>query len=537
MDVADRIGGPGAVGDEPDPAGRETTADVTRYLAAAAYLDERFRAEVIVQTLWEQYRFIAPSYGVNIGCVVRHCIASRRLSRRRDFILAALLVVGLWALRLPLLFEVGIFVGALLVATALNSRKTKLRWRVVLSIATYIGITAFALHPLSLLTALAAWLVVAADAYERRYRVVARHMNADDFRAEAPAYGRERPAQRASDERRIAHLARHQDGNVVVYSGYSPFKGSGFRMRRWSWSFAVDVTEAPGDGDRSNPVASIETNDVYAHVMGAMKGLDIEGRSVTERFYVNGKYAGRDRDLFFHEKGRYERFRKLRTTIDDVAALEAKPEEMVRRYVDIKVASWQSELILSAFLRFSRTADYLFIEVSYYVLPPLKPRYYNINGLNPRPTPHELFRLAVDSLTKMPLLWLRSPVRVEKWLTRPLARARWEQVVAQAIRENRRFDYGARGSIRESGSDDDFAKYFQEVDIERLHKIIDRHLLTSIRKFFEGKGVDISELERSIRVIINKGIWISGNQSGNIAVDHSQIDIDYSGEADGAGSS
>ena len=44
MDVADRIGGSGAVGDEPDAVGKETTADVTRYLAAAAYLDEAFQA-------------------------------------------------------------------------------------------------------------------------------------------------------------------------------------------------------------------------------------------------------------------------------------------------------------------------------------------------------------------------------------------------------------------------------------------------------------------------------------------------------------
>lgn len=76
---------------------------------------------MIVQTLYEKYRFIAPSYGVNIASVVRHCIASRRLSRRRDVILSVLLVIGLWALHLPLLFEVGVFAVALMVAIALSS--------------------------------------------------------------------------------------------------------------------------------------------------------------------------------------------------------------------------------------------------------------------------------------------------------------------------------------------------------------------------------------------------------------------------------
>ena len=66
---------------------------------------------------------------------------------------------------------------------------------------------------------------------------------------------------------------------MVVYSGYSPFKGSGFRMRRWSWSFAIDVTEAPGDADQSSPVAPIETNDVYAlhrdHVVASWPVRDL----------------------------------------------------------------------------------------------------------------------------------------------------------------------------------------------------------------------------------------------------------------------
>jgi hypothetical protein len=459
---------------------------------------------VIVQALHETYRFIAPSYGVNIGCVVRHCIASRWLSRRRDVILSVLILVGLWALHLPLPYEVAAFAGALLVALALSSRKLKLRWRIALSVVAYLGIILFARHTLSFLTALLAVLVVAADMYERRYRVVARRMNATKFKPDAPAYGRERPSQRAADERRTAHLADHQDGNVVVYSGYHPFKGSGVDMARWSWSLAIPVTEA------------IDPAEVYAHVTAEMQHLDVEGSSVTDRFYVNGRYPGRDKELFFHPKDPRDRFPRLRSTISEVSKLEAQPEEMVRRYADIKVPSWQSELILSAFVRFSRTSDYLFIEVSHCVLPPLKVGYYEIHRFNRRPTPHEFFRLLLDSLTALPLLWLRAPLRVAKWMARPITRARWEQEVRQEIRENRRFDYGAVGSIRESGSDSEYGKYFQQTDIERLHKVVDRHLFTVVRSFLQAKGVDTTELERDMRVIVRRAIRTSGEQGPEI---------------------
>jgi hypothetical protein len=432
-------------------------------------------------------------------------------------ILSGLLLVGLWALHLPLLFEVAAFVGALLVAIALTSRKTKLRWRIVLYVLAYFGILAFVRTPLSFLTALVALLVVAADIYERRYRVVARRMNANDFNADAPAYGRERPRQRAADERRIAHLAGHQDGNVVVYSGYYPFRGSGVEMRRWSWSFAIDVTQAPDDPDEpgpSDPAAPINTSEVYAHVLGAMQEAGIKGYSAAQRFYVNGRFPGRNRELFFHPKGPHERFPRLRYVINDVSKLEDQPEEMVRRYADIKVAAWDSEVILSAFVRFSRTSDYLFIEVAYYLLPPLNGDYYEIHRFNRRPTPHEFFRIFVDSLTTMPLLWLMAPLRVARWMARPIGRARRKQRIEQEIRENRRFDFGALGSVRDSGSVREYGKYFQQTDVVRLHKIIDRHLFTVIRKFLKTKGVDTSELDRNERSIINKGIWI-GTQKGN----------------------
>src|SRR6202008_3379633 len=98
--------------------------------------------------------------------------------------------------------------------------------------------------------ALARLLVGAPDVYRGRSGGVARRMNEKDFKPGAPAYGRERPGQRAADARRIAHLAGHRDGNVVVYSGYAPFKGAGVEAPRWSWSFSFNGTTA-ADGPSS----------------------------------------------------------------------------------------------------------------------------------------------------------------------------------------------------------------------------------------------------------------------------------------------
>src|SRR5260370_36139976 len=124
-----------------------------------------------------------------MGCVGRRAIGSRWLSGRRVVLLAGLIVGGVWALPLPLLFAVAVFVGGVLVAAALTSPRTKLRWRIVLSVVAYIAITAFALHPLSLLTAIAAAFVGPADACPRPYPALRRRAESKACRAEAPGGG------------------------------------------------------------------------------------------------------------------------------------------------------------------------------------------------------------------------------------------------------------------------------------------------------------------------------------------------------------
>jgi hypothetical protein len=361
--------------------------------------------------------------------------------------------------------------------------------------------------------------------YERRYRVVARRMNSRDFDPEASAYGRDRPSERAADDRRTAHLRGHQDGNVIVYSGFSPFIGSGRPLKRWAFPVnlktpAKQVVKPGADTPPAPPPPGrIETKELYAHVAKAIGSLASEGWSVADRYFVGGRFAGRDPGLFFYPRQPHDRFPKLRYTIEDVAALDAKPIELVRQFADIKCSAWQSELILSTFVRFSVTGDYLFVEANHVVLPPLKGHYYDINTLNRRPTPHEFFRLLLDSALSTPLLWLKAPLRVAKWLARPITRARREQRVEQAIRENLRFDYGAVRSVREIGADDKYAKYFQKMDIDRFQRIIDGQLLVSIGDFLKEKGVDTGELEQRKLVIMNDGLWVSQIDSsvGNVA--------------------
>lgn len=89
---------PAKVNGQPD-AGQEpvdaisTLDGTTRYLCAAAHLDEEFCDEAIAEFLVEPVRAIPPSPGVDSAAVLREAVAAQTRRRIRDGLLLALLVV------------------------------------------------------------------------------------------------------------------------------------------------------------------------------------------------------------------------------------------------------------------------------------------------------------------------------------------------------------------------------------------------------------------------------------------------------------
>src|SRR4051794_32994186 len=78
-----------------------SASDATRYLCAAAYLNDAFARRALDEVLYPPPRALAPAYGVDPATVVRHCIGARRRILVRDAVLTAVIVAMLvvnWAL-------------------------------------------------------------------------------------------------------------------------------------------------------------------------------------------------------------------------------------------------------------------------------------------------------------------------------------------------------------------------------------------------------------------------------------------------------
>jgi hypothetical protein len=83
--------------------------DATRYLCAAAYLDDRFRRKLLKELIYRTHRAPAPSYGgFDVAPVLMHCLRARRMMLVRDLAFVVLLIGGLWVSSIGVAFYVAL---------------------------------------------------------------------------------------------------------------------------------------------------------------------------------------------------------------------------------------------------------------------------------------------------------------------------------------------------------------------------------------------------------------------------------------------
>ncbi|NYI07987.1 hypothetical protein [Allostreptomyces psammosilenae] len=90
---------PAPDGARPEPVapagGRASRSRATRYLAAGAYLDVRYRDAVIAELVEHSERAVAPSFGVDLVPVLAHALRARSAETRTALVLLALLALHL----------------------------------------------------------------------------------------------------------------------------------------------------------------------------------------------------------------------------------------------------------------------------------------------------------------------------------------------------------------------------------------------------------------------------------------------------------
>lgn len=374
----------------PGPHMNLSHTETTRYLCAAAHLDANFRNYVIKHVVDEEHKAIGESFGVDAVSVARHCLAARQRALFRDIALILILLLSI-ILRLQLF----------------------------------------------ILWVLLAWAVVFLESWYVHYKVIAPHLTKTKFNPDAINFQLD-----PNLAQKIQDTANAQNTNLVIYSGFTPFIGAGVSIG--GWSFALNIHKGKQEMGTTLEPQPFQIREIYSYLTSSLTRLEVDGLNVRDKLYVDGREIRDDQRFLPHP------FERPRTQADPalIEKLIENPPQTIRHYKCIQVTSWKGELVFFIYLRFSRVGRSLFVEANYFLLPPVKEKYYKIDSIEWTLSIQKVAELLAQSAAWTPVYWLFSPFLLLATALRPLERVIGRAATKRAIRQNPSFDYGAESSIR-----------------------------------------------------------------------------------------
>jgi hypothetical protein len=481
-----------------------TRTESTRYLCAAAHLDGKFRHWLHEHVIEDQHHAIGRPAGVDLATVVRHCLAAERRQFYNELIYAVLLLVSVYVLLATP--ELRSLVGLSARVAAPHPTGAAL----VLTVVALVGLS---------------WFVLMRDLWDVKFRVLARDLARSSFKPDATGIKLPRDL-----EERLASASDDPANNVVIYSGYAPFVGSGVNVGGWSFAVNIskpkdnltgllrtlgaDVASAAQVTDFPASTLGFALEDLYASISGAIARLDLPGVSMRDQLYVNGKTIRDDRRFLD------DVFAPPRTRVDGALMREfvgalAQP---IRHYKVVEASTWNGELVLSIFLRFGKIDQSLFMETSYHLLTPVHVGYRVVDAIPRHPSSRQWMPLVIGALIGGPLLTMVVPFLL---LGRALERyGRWlrRKEVRRTIEDDPQFDYGAATTVREFARSQGYHQYFQQLDKEMYLKIIERQVLDTAVDFLDRHDIDTSDLRQRQTTILNNGVVAGSVSADSVAV-------------------
>jgi hypothetical protein len=436
-----------------DPQAPDSARETTRYLCAAAYTDGAFRTAVLARSR-ETVRARAPEVSVDVAMISEYCRRADHSKAIRDLLLC---IASLVLLMFVIAGLVGAADGEITPATV---QAVFFCW-------------------------LAATIITVVEAF-RQDGVIRGELTRERFR-----------------EQTSETAATVGKGNVIVYSGFSPFIGAGLDLG--GWSFAIDLDRGKQGVVAQNP-RSFGLAELYNRVSYVFDGLHIPNLRSSRKLFVSGRCVRGETEFLHDIYGR-----PVDCVPDEVVVRYANnSSRQVRHYLCMESVDWDGELAVTLFIRFQKLSSKLFVELSTFLLPPLKPKYYGLDKVHPNRPFQEGVGLVVASMFMAPLLLVLAPFTTLGRVLAKLAQRSERRSQRQQIKNDLLFDYGAKNSVREMATGKEWRVYFQKLDKEMHHKILQQQLLDTLVDFLDEHGVDTSEIKERTTHILNNGVIVSG---------------------------
>lgn len=332
--------------------------------------------------------------------------------------------------------------------------------------------------------------------------------------------GVEEPSYRS---RRLKEIAEEQKRPVTVYSGFRPFIGSGLELVTWSFAQPllrrIENGEADKDGeevpfeDHEVPFATEEIINYLRDRIAALASdplpeLRLPDLTVRDHIFVIGTHANR-----VPENPQY----------DDFVEVMTDTTKHTRHYLACQVPSWNGEVVTTVYVHVSLQGRILYLEFSTLALPPTRQEFHVLNRVGG--TGVRAYTMSIVKTTwTLPETLVRcqlSLITAARCIAYPVATKRWSNL------ETRGIDVGAKLSARELGTDlptdhvVNFQRatdvnYFQQRDVVKHAKVIERRLLAAVFNFLTENGISTVEYAQRVTTILNSGILHMGEGDVNV---------------------
>ncbi|MDX6738464.1 hypothetical protein [Actinocorallia sp. A-T 12471] len=529
--------------------------NTTRYLCAAAYLDDGFRDRVIAEYVEDEHRAVAPGGGYDLSAVVRHCLHARRLVLYRDLVLMALIVLALVIAPAGARPALGVLLwtGGLLWARGWTSAARVLTFLFVLWLL-YIMLSALAALVFGSFTMSAGWgvrlalgvgfqffgflvVVVECGHVVLVYRLM-RHTLHPLSAVPAPAS----PNPRLDGA--LARLSAAQRGNVSLYSSH-PFLGSGTLRKEWAIVLELD-RKAPDAPDGAPKVDAARLHARVWQRIGEMKHPDaddpaslaphesvvgLEGPQM--HVVANGRLAQYTRPLGIdgqvvsgHPLVDSAGLPYSRATHEAVEAILTHPQGALRCYQRISVDSRgqlvcardgavvsppeDQDVATTAFLHVAVEGRMLYAQFVATAHTPVAREFKIVDAL-PSVADRSLAWLALRTRwQEIPktaaLCWSRA---FRTLLHMGVAALRADMARPQHLTT---YDYGYRICPRELAGSAGYDTYIQLLDTDKYIRLIERRVNEAILDYLSDEcGIDVSAYREQMTAITNNSVRITGS--------------------------
>ncbi|ADH69430.1 hypothetical protein [Nocardiopsis dassonvillei] len=187
--------------------------------------------------------------------------------------------------------------------------------------------------------------------------------------------------------------------------------------------------------------------------------------------------------------------------------------ERARHFLEIGISMWESQVVVTVFVRLSTQGGLLHVEGETMVMPPLSPDYrVPQEPLSVGADAGEVAVLVGDSLFGVLEDLRTNPAEALAWVASRSATRRNNRVHTWARSNKEFFDYSPRMGVRERAATPRVRQLFQSHDIRRVTRAIPEKVLVCVRDVLREAGYDTEQVARIIQNISNYGATFHGGR-------------------------